>query len=889
MARVSSGKGRQANSAQTRELQSAAVKSKKVAPKANGGQSRELQSIKGELAAINKSQAVIEFSLDGKILNANDNFLSTVGYALSEIQGQHHSMFVDPAHRASPEYRAFWDKLARGEYDAGQYKRIGKGGTEIWIQASYNPILDMNGKPFKVVKFATNITEQKLKIADFEGQLGAISKAQAVIEFDLTGMILTANQNFLETMGYSLPEIKGQHHSMFLDPVYRASTEYRAFWDKLGRGEYNAGQYKRIGKGGREIWIQASYNPILDMNGKPFKIVKFATDITEQKLKAADFEGQLGAISKAQAVIEFDLTGTILTANENFLTVMGYSLPEIKGQHHAMFIDPGHRASPEYRAFWDKLARGEYDAGQYRRIGKGSREIWIQASYNPIFDMNGKPFKVVKYATDITREKLAVADFEGQLSAISKVQAVIEFTTDGKILNANENFLRTVGYSLPEIKGQHHSMFVEPGYRQSSEYRLFWDKLGRGEHDAGQYKRIGKGGQEIWLQASYNPIIGPDGKPFKVVKYATDLTEQVRSSRALHAAVAQTQEVIEAAKANDLSKRVPLEGKTAEIEKLCGGINELLDTMADVVISMLDASATISNAVSEITTGTSDLSQRTEQQASNLEETAASMQEMATTIKANADNAQQANQHAISATQVATEGGRVVGKAVDAMSLIETSSQKISDIIGVIDEIAFQTNLLALNAAVEAARAGDAGKGFAVVASEVRSLAQRSSGAAKDIKALIAASGAQVKDGVKLVNNAGVALQDIVVSIKRVADIVSDIALASKEQSTSVEEINKAVSHMDEMTQQNSALVEENAAACRMLQEQAQDMHGRMSEFQLDQSRAPAPFDKAKRAAAPTARPAGPAARKAVGTRGAVGLQAALKSSLNADADWKEF
>jgi len=889
MARVSSGKGRQANSAQTRELQSAAVKSKKVAPKANGGQSRELQSIKGELAAINKSQAVIEFSLDGKILNANDNFLSTVGYALSEIQGQHHSMFVDPVYRASPEYRAFWDKLARGEYDAGQYKRIGKGGTEIWIQASYNPILDMNGKPFKVVKFATNITEQKLKIADFEGQLGAISKAQAVIEFDLTGMILTANQNFLETMGYSLPEIKGQHHSMFLDPVYRASTEYRAFWDKLGRGEYNAGQYKRIGKGGREIWIQASYNPILDMNGKPFKIVKFATDITEQKLKAADFEGQLGAISKAQAVIEFDLTGTILTANENFLTVMGYSLPEIKGQHHAMFIDPGHRASPEYRAFWDKLARGEYDAGQYRRIGKGSREIWIQASYNPIFDMNGKPFKVVKYATDITREKLAAADFEGQLSAISKVQAVIEFTTDGKILNANENFMRTVGYSLPEIKGQHHSMFVEPGYRQSSEYRLFWDKLGRGEHDSGQYKRIGKGGQEIWLQASYNPIIGPDGKPFKVVKYATDLTEQVRSSRALHAAVAQTQEVIEAAKANDLSKRVPLEGKTAEIEKLCGGINELLDTMADVVISMLDASATISNAVSEITTGTSDLSQRTEQQASNLEETAASMQEMATTIKANADNAQQANQHAISATQVATEGGRVVGKAVDAMSLIETSSQKISDIIGVIDEIAFQTNLLALNAAVEAARAGDAGKGFAVVASEVRSLAQRSSGAAKDIKALIAASGAQVKDGVKLVNNAGIALQDIVVSIKRVADIVSDIALASKEQSTSVEEINKAVSHMDEMTQQNSALVEENAAACRMLQEQAQDMHGRMSEFQLDQSRAPAPFERAKRAAAPTARPAGPAARKAVGTRGAVGLQAALQSSLNADADWKEF
>jgi methyl-accepting chemotaxis protein len=357
---------------------------------------------------------------------------------------------------------------------------------------------------------------------------------------------------------------------------------------------------------------------------------------------------------------------------------------------------------------------------------------------------------------------------------------------------------------------------------------------------------------------------------------------------------------MEAAKAQDLTIRVPLEGKTGEIAKLCGGINELLDTMGDVIASILDTSSTVTNAVAEITTGTADLSQRTEQQASNLEETAASMEEMAATIKLNADNAQQANQHAINATSVATEGGAVVGKAVEAMSLIESSSQKISDIIGVIDEIAFQTNLLALNAAVEAARAGDAGKGFAVVASEVRSLAQRSSGAAKDIKALIAASGAQVKDGVKLVNNAGTALTEIVSSIRRVADIVSDIALASKEQATSVEEINRAVSHMDEMTQQNSALVEQNAAACRMLQEQAQEMQGRMSEFVLDGATGspvrPLHMEKARRGAGVVSpRPAKPGgkgapARKLVPPpRGAAGMQAALQSSLDSDTDWKEF
>ncbi|HSW14124.1 MAG TPA: PAS domain-containing protein, partial [Solimonas sp.] len=270
---------------------------------------QELADLRGQIAAIGKSQAVIEFSLDGRILNANGNFLATVGYSLDEIRGQHHSMFVDPVYRQSIEYRLFWDKLGRGEYDSGQYKRIGKGGKEIWIEASYNPILDAAGKPFKVVKYATDITAQKQQAADHSGQLAAIGKAQAVIEFTLDGRILQANDNFLGAIGYTQDEIRGQHHSMFVEPAYRASVDYRLFWEKLGRGEYDAGQYKRIGKGGREIWIQASYNPILDLGGKPFKVVKYATDITAQKLQAADRAGQLDAIGKAQAVIEFDLGG----------------------------------------------------------------------------------------------------------------------------------------------------------------------------------------------------------------------------------------------------------------------------------------------------------------------------------------------------------------------------------------------------------------------------------------------------------------------------------------------------------------------------------------------------------------------------------------------------
>jgi len=236
------------------------------------------------------------------------------------------------------------------------------------------------------------------------GMIAAIGRTQAVIEFNLDGTIITANENFLKAVGYSLPEIQGKHHSMFVEPATRDSAAYRDFWASLNRGQYQSAEYKRIGKGGREVWILASYNPILDEDGKAFKVVKFATDVSAQKLKHADMAGQIEAIGKSQAVIEFNMDGTILTANQNFLGAVGYSLGEIQGKHHRMFVDPADRDGAEYRDFWANLNRGFYQAAEYRRIGKGGKAIWIQASYNPILDLNGKPFKVVKYATDITAQ-----------------------------------------------------------------------------------------------------------------------------------------------------------------------------------------------------------------------------------------------------------------------------------------------------------------------------------------------------------------------------------------------------------------------------------------------------------------------------------------------------
>jgi methyl-accepting chemotaxis protein len=766
-----------------------------------------------------------------------------------------------------------------------------------------------DGKPVGVVKYATDITEQLIKNADYSGQIGAVNKAQAVIEFTLDGKVLRANENFLNAVSYAAAEIVGQHHSMFVEPAYRQSVEYRIFWEKLGRGEYDAGQYKRIGKGGKEVWLQASYNPIMGPDGKPYKVVKYATDITEQVIKNADFSGQIAAVSKAQAVIEFSLDGKVRHANENFLNAMGYAAAEVVGQHHSLFVDPVYRQSPEYRLFWDKLGRGEFDAGQYKRIGKGGKEVWLQASYNPIMDMDGKPYKVVKYATDITEQVIKNADFSGQIEAVNKAQAVIEFTLDGKVLRANENFLNTVGYLATELAGQHHSLFVDVAYRQSPEYRMFWDKLGRGEYDAGQYKRIGKSGKEVWLQASYNPIMGPDGKPYKVVKYATDVTAQVKAAEILQAAVAQTQEVVSSAKENDLRHRIPLDGKSGEIAQLCGGVNGLLDTMSKIIGEVSETAQTLTTAAREIATGNTDLSQRTEEQAASLEETAASMEELTSTVRLNAENAQQANKLASSASDVAVKGGSVVAEVVQTMDGIAQASRKIADIIGVIDEIAFQTNILALNAAVEAARAGDQGRGFAVVAAEVRNLAQRSANAAKEIKGLISDSVSKVESGSRLVDTAGKTMEEIVQSVKRVTDIMAEISAASQEQSAGIEQVNNAVTQMDQVTQQNAALVEEAAAAAKSMEDQTGAMAEMVGQFMLS-----AEFEKAqatvakavlrptgnpvvdrslRTATAPvaTVRPSRPPVTSAVTAKQKPAEEpvARRRAAGAGDADWKQF
>jgi methyl-accepting chemotaxis protein len=542
-----------------------------------------------------------------------------------------------------------------------------------------------------------------------------------------------------------------------------------------------------------------------------------------------DLSATMAAISRSQAVIEFDVTGRILSANDNFLKTLGYTLPEIVGQHHRMFVDPTEHESESYRTFWQRLAAGEFMCAQFKRIAKGGREVWIQATYNPVLDAAGRPYKVVKFAVDTTA--LAVSTQRVQV-ALDKVSSnVMVADENGTIIYMNEAVGAMFRDKANDIRTQ------LPAFDPERVLGTSFDAFHKApSHQRDMLSRLTKTHvAEITLGAAVlkivaTPVIDQSGHRLGTVVQWIDRSEEVATQREIST-------VVEQATGGDLTSRIRVDGKTGFFATLAEGLNAILEQNSRLVADVQRASREVSTGADEISRGNLNLSQRTEEQASSLEETASSMEQMTSSVRQNADNAAQANQLAAAARAEAERGGAVVERAVEAMTSINRASAKIADIIAVIDEIAFQTNLLALNAAVEAARAGEQGRGFAVVATEVRNLASRSAEAAKEIKTLIQDSVARVQDGSALVNESGGTLASIVAAVKKVADIVAEISAASQEQATGIEQVNKAVTSMDEVTQQNAALVEEAAAAAQSLLEQSQQLDGLVSRFRVNAER----------------------------------------------------
>ena len=780
---------------------------------------------KAQIVAINRGQAVISFDLIGNILDANDNFLAAVGYPREEIVGQHHRIFVDRQTSKSKEYRDFWTKLGRGEFHSGRYRRVRKDGSEIWIQATYNPIFDPDGKPVKVIKYAVDVTEQVQQELSMKE---AIRQAQEIAK----------NTDIEKRVRVEVEHGDAVELAQCFNQLLEGLCETRE------RERAEAAKTQRI----RSALDNVTANVMIADNDRR---ITYMNDAVRQMLTTAESD-----IRKDLA--GFKVAGLIGTCIDSF------------------HKNPKHQAS--MLEFLDKP--------HHTQIMLGGRTFGLIAS--PVLDKSGKRLGTVVEWGDRTAELKMKAEIEQREARERDIAAenlrirnALDNVTANVMIADNDRCITYLNNSVREMLAKAESDIRKElsSFRVDGLIGTCIDAFHKNpDHQMTMLRHLEKphhttirlGGRTFGLIAS--PVIDGAGKRLATVVEWQDQTAELAVEN-------EVKSIVQAAVDGDYSQRLNTANKEGFLAALAEGLNRLLavnesaffeiqqfmanladgnlstrvniqgagvfarlrseadttiDNLTDLVKQIQRAAGTIRQSSNEIAGSNDDLARRTEQQAANLEETASSIEQLTRTVDQNASSAENANKLAIGASDVAGKGGAVVQKVVETMSSISQASKKIADIITVIDEIAFQTNILALNAAVEAARAGEQGRGFAVVASEVRSLAQRSAEAAKEITSLISDSVNRVKVGAELVDDAGKTMTDIVSSVNQVTDIIAQIAQASQEQSQGIAQVNQTISELDQVTQQNSAMVEESSNNAQAMRQEAHGLVGLVQNFQLE-------------------------------------------------------
>jgi methyl-accepting chemotaxis protein len=571
---------------------------------------------------------------------------------------------------------------------------------------------------------------------NLKAMVNAITRSQAVIEFKLDGTVIDANENFLKAMGYGLSEIKGGHHQMFCDASYTQSPEYIQFWAKLNQGEFQAGEFKRVGKNGKEVWIIASYNPVLGEDGRPYKVVKFATDITASK---AELKVRTDIMNLTSIVSEADLKGDILSVNDKFCEVSKYSKEELIGNPHNTTRHPD-MPKEVFKELWSTVGRGKIFRGIVKNRAKDGTPYYVDAVIAPIMGENGKPKKYLGVRYDITEAEIERQNMRGLFRAIDASFAYIEFDTSGNVQTANKNFQDAMGYSPEELKHKHHRVFCEQALANSNEYSQFWENLRSGKPQSGIFKRLTKSGKEIWLQAVYSPVTDETGRVFKVVKIATDVSDQ---------------------------------------QKMIFSIQETATALSAASNELTATATEMTNTANKTNQESQSAAAASEEVATGVQTVATNMEEMVASIKEISRSTNESSQMAKLTMQKAQESNATIVK-------LGASSQEIGDVIKVISSIAQQTNLLALNATIEAARAGEAGKGFAVVANEVKELAKQTAKATNDITNKIGAIQGDTKNAVE-------AIGGISLAVEKLNGIAGVIAAAVEEQTATTNEISRVV------------------------------------------------------------------------------------------------
>lgn len=676
-----------------------------------------------------------------------------------------------------------------------------------------------------MARFFQKTTPKPSQSDEHSAFLAAMDISYMLVWFAPDGTILDVNENFCRLFGYDKSEIVGQSRRVLLDESNPQDADEEAATRGLQNSGPRADLVGRLTKAGKKLWLSATYLPIKNDAGEVIKVVTVSHDVTsEVELECANKQNllrQIEAISATHGRVVYDVDGTILEVNDMALDLLGYKREELVGQNYAKLVHPDYAGTDRYEKFLEEVKSGVVPAGNFKRFRKDGTGLWVQSIYCPERDVDGNVVRMISVKSDVT----AIMEANDMTNTITKIQAVIEFSPDGTIRHANDLFLGAMGYTLDEIVGKHHSMFMPEGEVDTPAYEAHWRILQEGKFHTGEYRRRAKDGSDVWIAASYTPVIGPNGETVKVVKYATDITARVEAIKSLRKALAHLAE-------GDLRHEI-LGDFGRDFDPLKQDFNTAITKLRSSLGGVVDASREIGSGTDEISSASDDLSRRTESQAASLEETAAAIAEMSASVKSTAEIARDTRDVVEKTKSRATASSEVMENARAAMDAIASSSDEISKITSMIDDIAFQTNLLALNAGVEAARAGEAGRGFAVVASEVRALAQRSSEAATQIANLITTSASQVHQGVDLVSKTGESLAEIDGFVGDLAKMVSDIAAAAAEQSGGLDEITSSVSSLDDVTQKNAAMFEETNAATQVLVNEVQKLSQIAASFQI--------------------------------------------------------
>ncbi len=790
-------------------------------------QAREIET---RMKMVDEMCIVSEVDKKGYITYVNDKHCTVSQYSREELVGSKQSIVkhedMDPK-----VYEQLWGNVSKGQLFRGPVKNKKKDGTPYYVDGVFAPVLGADGKPVKYIGVRYEKTQETYEKQAAEGVVNALNSGFTSIEFDLAYNVIKANGIACKALAYSENEIKGKSNNQIFDDEFVNSENFKTLWKNLSMDQTQSGVYQLKSKNNDTIYVQGVFTTIKDEKNRIVNYILIGLDITDAEVAKAKTQAEIDQLNREIEtrakmvdeiciVSEVDLKGNIIYVNDKHCEVSQYTREELIGSKQSIVkhedMDP-----KVYEQLWGAVAKGKMFRGPVKNKKKDGTPYYVDGIFAPVIGPNGKPIKYIGVRYEKTADTIEKQEAVGVVSAIDTSFAYIEFDLKGNIIVANENFLNTLGYSLDEIKGKHHKMFVEASEVNSIQYRQHWENLANGIAQSGLYKRVTKFGKEVYIQAVYSPVKDEKNRVVKIIKIATDVTKATEQNMETALVATEARRVLGELSEGNLTENFNVEAKDPELKAIGDSINNTIGILKNLITTVISNAENILAASGQMSSSAQQLSDGATGQASSVEEISSSMEEMTANIQQNTNNARETEKIATSSAQDILVAKQSVEETVKSMKLIASK-------ISIIGEISRQTNLLALNAAVEAARAGEHGKGFAVVAAEVRKLAERSQAAASEIDEVSGRS-------VEIAQQSGDKLAQVVPNIQRTADLVQEITAASIEQSSGSDQVNGAIQTLNNVVQENAATAEEMAAGSEELNAQAEQLKDAISFFNIGQ------------------------------------------------------